>query len=136
MNIRSLDYIRSLVEKYSAYINAPTTFQPTYGFSQDGARPHIEVNNKGYHYVVVERGKELKRITTNDIDELLYNVFKGITFQISTEFELENRVEHQDSRRIFFKKQEELLGYIKESWKTRKEQEHNAILRFRPFRDK
>ena len=67
----SLNEIKSEIDRLAAQIGAPDDLLPTYGYSEDGARPHIEIDSHGYHYVVVERGEEINRVTTNSLDELL-----------------------------------------------------------------
>lgn len=113
---------------------APHLF-PTYGYSKDFAYPHIEVDSTGLHYVIIERGQELQRKTTNKLDELLYWIFDDITFSMSSDFELKNRDESKDCRRIIFSKQEELLGSIYPEWKRIAESEHKEILKRNPFDD-
>ncbi|WP_462409856.1 Imm63 family immunity protein [Neobacillus sp. Marseille-QA0830] len=135
MSRKSLEEIKELIERHAQSIHAPLHLHPTYGYSQDFARPHIEVDQKGYHYIIVERGVELKRVTTEELDELLFHVFDGITFSMALDFELDNRDNTQDFRRILFKKQEELLGIINKEWAVRKEREHEQILGRHPYSD-
>ncbi|MDM5317240.1 Imm63 family immunity protein [Fictibacillus sp. b24] len=133
MDKESLESIKNVVDHYAELINVHT-YHLTYGFSKDFAIPHIEVNESGYHYVVIERGIELKRLTTNDIDELLFAIFNGITYEVALNYEVENRVKNQDSRIISFKKQEELLGVINEKWKMKQELYHREILKRSPYK--
>ncbi|MDR0348690.1 MAG: immunity 63 family protein, partial [Tannerella sp.] len=58
-----------------------------------------------------------------------------ITFSMSCDYELENRIEDKDSRRMIFDKQEELLGKLDETWKERKHGEYQQILKSYPFDD-
>lgn len=106
---------------------------PTFGRTDDGGRPHIEVNARGYHYVVVERGKELSRITTGDPDDLLYHVFADVSFSQAMKFEVGHRIKQQDFRRILFKHQIELLSSLSPAWVQRQLAEHNRILQDHPF---
>ena len=66
MATADLARIRSEVSRRALTIGASGYVLPTYGQSEDAARPHIEADSRGYHYVVVERGQELKRVTTQD----------------------------------------------------------------------
>ena len=68
-------------------IAAPASSLPTFGKTEDGARPHIEVRSDAYHYVVVERGCELERKRTPDLQELLYWVFSDVTHQMAFQYE-------------------------------------------------
>jgi type II restriction/modification system DNA methylase subunit YeeA len=131
----TLSEIEKEVNRLAAKIGEAERYLPTYGQSKDFGRPHIEANVSGYHYVVVERGNELKRITTDDLNELLYNIFKAITFSLACDYELANRIENQDCRRLIFKRQVELLSKLSKDWSFRESQQHEQILREHPFDD-
>jgi hypothetical protein len=132
----SLDDLKKIVEELAAKIYAPADLLPTYGYSRDFAYPHIEVGNyKLLHYVVIERGQELERKTTTDLDTLLYWIFSNVTFSMAVEYELNNRLEDRDCRRIIFDKQEKLLGILNENWQQKEIEEHNKILEKNPFDD-
>jgi hypothetical protein len=131
----TLDEIKAEVNRLAALINASASMLPTYGYSDDGARPHIEVDARGYHYVVRERGEELSRLTTFDFDELLYDVFRDVTFHLAGKYELKQRVENQDSRRLIFKHQIELLSKLSPKWGEMNAQEHERILEGHPYDD-
>jgi hypothetical protein len=133
--ICSLEEIRSEVNRLAAQINAPDDLLPTYGYSRDFAYPHIEVDARGYHYVVVERGQEIERITTVELDELLYHVFEHITFELACKYELSRRVEHQDFRRLLFQHQIELLSALSPKWAEVEAQDHERILQQYPYDD-
>ena len=131
----TLSEIKAEVDRLAAQIDASEYVLPTYGRSEDGARPHIEVDARGYHYVIVERGQELERRTTNDLGELLFNVFKSVTFSLASKYELAHRIEHQDCRRTLFQRQVELLSMLSPYWGERESQSHEQILRQHPFDD-
>lgn len=132
----TLSGIQQQVETLGTRINAPQTLLPTYGYSADGARPHIELDRAGnFHFVVVERGQELERQTTAVLDKLLFWVFDAITFSMACAFELKNRNKAQDFRRILFSKQEELLGSISPNWREEKRLNHRQTLTQHPFTD-
>jgi hypothetical protein len=133
----TLEEIKALIDTLAEKINAPKRLLPTYGHSIDGAHPHIEVDesNGQLFYVIVERGQELKRDFAVDVDDLLYRVFSDVTFDMALQFELDNRIENEDSRRQMFAKQEELLGILSDKWQEREKKEHLSILRRNPFDD-
>jgi hypothetical protein len=108
---------------------------PTFGRSQDSARPHIEVDGAGYHFVVVERGQELERFTTRDLDALLFRIFNSVTFELAADYESAHRQPNKDCRRLMFSHQEELLGKLSPEWAAREADSHAAILRDNPFVD-
>ena len=131
----SLDEIRAQVNRLAARIEATQSLLPTYGSSIDGAHPHIEVDARGYHYVVRERGQETDRVTTNEFDELLYHVFKHVTFSLACQYELRHRVEGQDFRRLLFRYQVALLSMLSPDWAEREAHEHEHILESFPYDD-
>jgi hypothetical protein len=133
--MKSLIEIQNEVSQLAAQIGASAKILPTYGKTEDGARPHIEVDSRGYHYVVVERGEELQRITTQDFDQLLYHIFENITFNLACDYELANRTENQDCRRLNFRHQIEILSKISSAWTKRESKRHEEILRHHPFDD-
>lgn len=131
----SLDEIKSDIDRLAAQIGAPEDVLPTYGYSEDGARPHIEVDLGGYHYVIVERGQEISRVTTHELDELLYYVFEAVTFALACQYELKHRVKNQDFRRLLFRRQIELLSILSSKWAEIEARDHERILRQHPFQD-
>jgi hypothetical protein len=132
----SLDDIKKAADALALKINAPADLLPTYGYSRDFGYPHIEIDPMGLlHYVIVERGEELERKTTNNTDELLYLIFSSVTFSMAMAFELKNRIEDKDCRRIIFEKQAEFLGILSETWREKIATEHKQTLKDHPFDD-
>ncbi len=130
-----LEEIESEIARLAHRIGASDDVLPTFGFSEQSGRPHIEVDGSGYHYVVAERGEEFKRLTTQYLDDLLYNIFQSVTFTLALDYELKHRIESQDCRRIAFQQQIELLSALAPEWARRSELEHIQILRDHPFDD-
>jgi hypothetical protein len=128
-----LSQIQSKVTKLAEIVGAPAKTLPAFGRSEQNGRPHIEVDSAGYHYIIAERGQELERRTTPDIDELLYQIFQWITFELAVKYELDHRTQGQDIRRLLFDYQERLLSRISPSWGERRKQEHEQILQKHPF---
>ena len=108
---------------------------PTYGTSEDFARPHIEVEHGFYHYVIVERGVERDRRFSDSYDDLLYWIFRDVTHGLAFGYELQNRVEDQDCRRIAFPKQIELMRTIDPALGKRLERDIAEILHRAPYDD-
>ena len=100
--MNTLPKIEAEINRLAAIVGASGYVLPTFGRTEDGARPHIEADAHGYHYVVVERGLELQRNTTRDLDELLYHVFKSVTFSLACNYECAHRIASQDCRRQLF----------------------------------
>ncbi|HEU4882472.1 MAG TPA: Imm63 family immunity protein [Longimicrobium sp.] len=135
MSFSSLSDIESRVNQLAGRIAVPANLLPTFGHSEDFARPHVEVDSRGYHYVVVERGQELRRVTTGSMDELLSLIFADVTFSMACDFELKHRVDGQDSRRLLFATQVDLLSRLSPDWGRLEAARHQAILGNHPFRD-
>ena len=131
----TLSEIEAQVNALSQKIGAPQSTLPTYGHSEQTARPHIEVSSVVYCYVVAERGQEISRYTAFEIDELLYKIFSDVTFILSTDYELKHRIENQDCRRLIFQHQIELLSLLSSQWAEKEAQEHRQILQQNPFID-
>lgn len=131
--MKTLPEIKAEVDGLAARIGAADNVLPTYGHSEDGARPHVEVDFSGYHYVTVERGQELERLTTNDFGELLFYIFRNAAFSLACAYEREHRVENQDFRRILFRRQIELLATLFPHWGDRESRRHAEILQKTSF---
>ena len=95
---------------------------------------HVEVND-AYYLIATERGHEVDRRRTNDVDELLYWVMEGLPSSMSWNYELAHRREGEDARRQAFAEQVELLGTLSPDWAARKRREQADILQRHPFRD-
>ena len=132
----SLSKLKTVVDDYASKIQASEWLLPTYGYSEDGARPHVELgSDSSYFYVIIERGEELERHKCNTLDELLYIVFRSVTSEMAAKYEVANRIENQDFRRIMFKKRAELMIKLNPSWKDKIEKDHTDILSRNPFND-
>lgn len=127
--MRLLESIRDDVETLAARIDAPEDLLPTYGESEDFARPHIEARHDGLMaWVVVERSVEIQRQSTYSRNELLYWTFAAVTFSMATDYELANRVGDEDPRRLIFEHQLELLGELDARWRAQKAGELGPFL--------
>lgn len=129
-----LPAIKEIIDALARIMSAPGDILPTYGVSEQSGRPHVEVGQV-YHYVVAERGSELSRRYTADLDLFLYWIFADASSQLAGSYELQNRVADEDTRRRRFAKQVELMGTISPSWAVKMRAEHSDILVLHPFRD-
>jgi hypothetical protein len=133
--MKSLSEIEALVAELAARIDAPASALPTYGRTEDGARPHVAVHGGAYHYVIVERGIEQDHRRTPALDELLYWIFADVTHQLAFAYELHHRVAGQDCRRLAFAKQLELMGRVDPAFAQRLDGEIQRVLRRHPYDD-
>ena len=132
--ILPLGQVRALVDKLAGRIDAPAHVLPTYGSTEDGARPHIECDN-AYHWVVVERGEEIKRRSTHEIHRLLYWIFASATFDMASDFEARHRHPSDDFRRLLFHTQLQLLAKLDERWRVSRKEDLASVLINHPFED-
>ena len=121
--------LRRLVRQRAAVIEAPESLLPTYVTSDQSGRPHIEREGDELCYVVSERGQEQERRRTREKDELLYWVFRGVTFSMATSWEVAHRQPDEDFRRGLFARQLELLERLEPDWAQRYRLEKAARLR-------
>jgi hypothetical protein len=127
--------VKSIIEGLAEKIGASPNMLPTYGYSEETARPEIQLDSRGYHFVVSERGHETERHITFDLDEILYEVFDGVTFALACTYELNHRIEGQDFRRILFTYQEDLMAQLSPAWAERNKLERDKVLEQYPFED-
>ena len=135
MTLLTLPEIKAKVDQLAKIISAQQDILPTYGYSNQTGHPHIEIGSQGYYYLVLERDTVCDRLITTDIDELLYKIFANVTFELAHKYELVHRIQNQDSRRISFQKQVELLSMLSSQWGERESREHEQILQRHPFDD-
>jgi immunity protein 63 of polymorphic toxin system len=135
MESRTLPELKREVDRLAAIIGAPVDLLPTYGQTRDFGYAHLEVDSRGYHYVVIERGKELQRLTTPVLDELLYEVFEHVTSSMGSRYAVGHRAAKQDFRRPMFQHQIELLKQLSPVWAQRCIEHHKEILGENPFMD-
>ncbi|WBL23854.1 Imm63 family immunity protein [Zunongwangia sp. HRR-M8] len=133
---KTVTEIEKVVKQLAKKINSPRYLLPTFSSPIGDATPNIEVDNVGlYNYVISERGNEYERKLTSDLNELLYWIFSPVTFSMACDYELKNRIEEKDCRRIIFEKQEKLLGILDKKWEEKERKEHQSILVNNPFDD-
>jgi hypothetical protein len=131
----TLSEIEVKVNELAQKIGAPQNILPTYGYSEQTARPHVEVSPRAYHYVVAQSGQEVSHYTTRDIDQLLYKIFVDVTFGLAISNAEKNRIENQDIRRSAFPHQIELLTLLSPQWGEKISQEQEQTLKQAPFDD-
>lgn len=129
------DELQSRVYALGRLVEAPAGLCRLNFVRTDSGAPHIEFVAGAYHYVVTERGEEYSREACNEIDEILFAIFKHITFSMVVRYEVDNRDESKDSRRMLFDYQLKLLGAISEEWATKRQREFERVLLVNPFND-
>lgn len=117
-------------------INVPKKYLITDTRPNDDGTPHIELDKRGYHLVSWERGIEISRQTTENINEFLYWIFNEMTYQMAIDYERKNRIPNKDHRRIIHKNQLELLRTVDTNFYHKKKDEIDNILKEYPYEDK
>lgn len=102
----------------------------------DGSAHVEDLPSGGYRYVCTERGDEYDEKITDNPQDILYWIYKDATFEIACNWEVVNRVSRQDSRRLIFNKQLELLKIIGNEYALMMEREIEIILLNHPFNDR
>ena len=138
MQQATLAEIKTAVDRLAQVIGADpkSDSMPTYGRTEDSGRPHIEVDSRGYHYVVSERGNENKRITTPELGELLYQTLEAAASSLSSRYAAKHRMAGKDFRRPMFQHEVELMTKISPEWGQRCAARLDGILREHPFVDR
>lgn len=104
--------------------------------SGDNGTPHIEYTENGKFYIVAtERGNELERQEANDMEELMYLVFKELAEGYGVGYEFRNRRHGEDSRRLYFETSVRELRNISSEWADRLSREFDEVLAEHPYRD-
>jgi hypothetical protein len=133
--MQTLKQIAAAVTQQAQRIGAPAHTLPAFGTAGDDGCPFIEVDASHYHYVVDERGQEISRQSSSNLDDLMYWIFADVTHQMGFAHELKHRIDGQDFRRQGFAKQLELLGKIDPALAERRGREIEAILHNAPYDD-
>ena len=129
------DAIEQLREKFKAICLCLDSPHPHHTAAQDNGAAHVEVVAGIYSYVITERGTEVARRRSANPDEVLYWLTSDVAFGIASQFELAHRVKGQDTRRLLFSKQLELMARVDAQWGARKQLELQAILAKHPYVD-
>ncbi|MDR1778757.1 MAG: immunity 63 family protein [Clostridiales Family XIII bacterium] len=134
--MKTIAEIKRIIETHAATIHAPARLLPEFEHS-DRVDPRVIFLEGGeYHYrCITERGAEAFHLATKDIDELLYEVFKPITFEMAGEYELHNRIPDKDPRRIIFDKQIKLLAQVNKDYAYKCYCEQQETLSRSPYND-
>jgi hypothetical protein len=129
------DDLRKRLETELKKIHGDSELLPDINNSNDFAKPFIEIDSYGYNYICRERGVEIFRKIQFDIDELLYEVFDHLTWEMAKAWELKNRREHEDFRLQLFAKQVDLMTKIKNDFGKRVNNKLQRILEFGPLKN-
>jgi hypothetical protein len=133
--MKSLEEIESMVSEIAEKINAPISQTLTFGISRDDGTPCVQIERDIYYYIARDRNVISFQKQTRDINELLFWIFYYITSVMANKYELHNRKQGTDHRRISFSYQIELLEKIDSEWARKGRKEIEDILIQFPFDD-
>jgi hypothetical protein len=120
--------LKNIIDSCSKLISVPKNYYPTFDNVKGDATPNIEIDKIGYYYVISERGNEYDRRFTPFLDQLLFWIFRDITFRMSSDYELENRINNQDSRILLFSYHIDLMSKIKQEYADMIKKDYDYIL--------
>jgi hypothetical protein len=131
--------MEELQAAYDELCQRISPFDGAYSFltaaRHDGS-PHVEIEGGVYHHIVTERGLELERETFDDKDDLLYRLVSDMAFWMAVEYEMKNRVQGQDARRIMFAKWIELMERVGADRAEKTRRHIGETLRENPYLDR
>lgn len=131
--LREYSKLKEVAEKDGIYMDINIYFAK--GTPNNGEGSFVFADNHGYHFVYTERGEEKKHQITYDLFEISYWVFEEMIFMMASKFELKNRIQNQDFRRVIFEKELELFSLIGDNFKKRYEISIDEILKIAPYDD-
>jgi hypothetical protein len=114
--------LKSRIVALAREIDVPDYLLPTFGYSEENGRPHIELRDGEFHLVMEERGKEYGRFTTTSLDDLLYHVFRDATYSTAATRARVSQLT-PSSRRAILRAQIDLLERVNPEWAKRREAE-------------
>lgn len=125
--------LQDKIDEIGKIIDAPRSwlivlYQP----ANDGS-PYVAIDDDKFFYVSSERGYEISRKPISSLDELMYLTLEGAIFQMASSYELDNRVEGQDFRRILFAREIELMNKLNRKWGERCREKIEKILVSAPY---
>lgn len=129
------DLLAQLQSVYGEACRAVGTADTVQTRRGDDGSAHIEVHGAELHYVVTERGSELERKRTSDVDDAAYWLVSDRVFSLACAWESKHRVRGQDFRRLLFAHELALLAKARPDWAQRKATEIAAILAAHPYDD-
>jgi len=93
----------------------------------------IYVTSAQYHYIIFEKGNISKHYKSEKIEGILYPLFKSITIVLASKYELKHRNGHEDTRRLRWKKQLELLKIVDIEFYEKRKKEIEELLKTFPY---
>jgi hypothetical protein len=131
----SIEEIKKKVARIAKIIDAPISELLTFGISRDDGTPCVQISQDMYYYIVRDRNAITLKKQTNDVNELLYWAFTGITSEMAETYAISHPNINGFSRKVKFSRQIQLLDQIDKQWSAKREQEINELLSQYPYTD-
>ena len=97
--------------------------------------PLLRIDSEGYHLVWIERGQECSRQSTGDAENMVFRILADSAFGAGVAYELANRVDGPDFRRMVHARQRESFARLGPEWRARLAAEIAGVLAEHPYRD-
>lgn len=130
-----ISQLQEKIYEIGGIIDAPISMLKVKSSPSWDGTPYIRPSVEGYFYIYEERGVAWKEEGPMDEDSVLYLFFEGVVSSMSLDYELKNRVEGQDFRRVYFSHQIELMSKIGIDWSNRRKAYFDEVLKRSPFND-
>ena len=124
------------MKKLASQINTPLELLPAIGVENHSGKPYIRIFFPAYYLIAFDNGINVYKKRFFNIDDLLYEVFEQVTFDMALQYELKNRILGQDFRRLAFEYQLELMRQLSSQWYNNLSMKIEAILEKYPYNDK
>ena len=128
MHTVTIDVIREEVLEYCRILDAPKELVHYAVLGRENSTelgdPHIEIDEEGYHYVVLERGEENLRKTTKEYEELIYWIIEFIAYRMASTHAALQRLPPDGFFKARKEKHLELLKEINEDFYIKKLEEY------------
>jgi hypothetical protein len=94
-----------------------------------------KLDNGSFSLIDFERGNAVSTTSFSDYSELIFQYFYDVTSNVAHKFELENRIEGQDPRRLKNEKHIEFMSALKSEWHLKTVQKIQPVLDKNPYND-
>jgi hypothetical protein len=127
--------LKDKLSSYARMLDIPEEVLPEYDtYSYEGTS-YIEYKDGLYHLAAMERGQDIIRQTTPDMDQMAFWVFRNISASIAADYASDHSPGDQDPRRFAYEKQKVMLTLLNPGWASKIAQWQAGQLEHYPFDD-
>lgn len=130
MDVLSSAELRQILETNFAKISSDLHLLPEINNSNSNCEPFIEIWQNAYYYICLERGKDVFRKQTTDLNELIFMVMENLTFKMALDWAKLQPKSNSDLRIPAFAKQVELMKTINLDYGDRLNASLQKIIKF------